>query len=1141
MIKKIFHTADWHLKLNEKNHPIFKQAIENLYLDILSKKEALKLDYFEGLIVIVGDLFDARNKTTNETTYIMGEAIRKLASLFRVYIVAGNHDLDVENISAMDSITPVVELLNMDTVFYLKESKIYEVDNILFANFSIFDNYSRPKINGKDFLEIDPSNLKNKTIVGLYHAPLEGTKADNNQYINYDLSFPPSHFQGCDIVMMGDIHTRQELIDCGATFVYPSSLYQISYGEKVNNQGYALWDIQTYTYEFVTLPSPVKMYKCKFESIDTIRKGKQTFLNCDIQPTKLDETCFIKPIWKDYMHNMSANLKLEIRRLLSKHYNIPLKNIEQVETEYVLFDQGDKTTNKVYNDLKDPAKRGDLYKDFLKNNGYSEKEITDFLALNTKIEEKLPPQITKDTRTFKILNIRGQNFLSFSRFKRTINSGITLIHSNPPNQGGKSNLTRSIMFLLYGKVDYGTTSTNFEDVFNAYLDGKASIVEGEVEINHDVYFLRRKLLKDKDNKITHTFEIYKYDDEGDQIINGKKAFSLKKRTAKETLAFFSNFVGDLDTFTLTSYFTQNTLERILYTKPTERYSQFANYLGLDSFDQKQEIAKQIYKEFLKQSVLSKHEINEVKDSLNTFKQDLDKEISDKKLIELEIEQLQNIIAIQERELLDLSKQLYKVDQDLYINPQKIEEDLLRLNENKTNILKQISDLNEKYGDQFSNVKIGDFLAKRESIIGEINKITVPDNLKNKKSILMSSQGKNKNELQLRDQLQTVDKNLSDIRAKYSSIKNSYDELIEELNGLGEEITCEYCGIKIKDLTDKKAKLQARIDVKSKELQRLLTQGTNIKKDREQLNNLLTETIEENKKNFEKDLQKIEIEIEDYIANERKGFEIQLKEIDNFYQDYLTFSKVEVLLKEQLLCEEQIASKNELLARYRKQENIILTNKNISDKIELLTENKKSSKNNLQTNQNLLSKIEGQIAYLNQKIKDYTKIESSFENELEKDKLYKNYIQLHGKEGIGKYLINAILPTINKYLQDITSTLVDFSILIDFDNTGIQFYLEKNGTRYPLSYGSGYEKTFSCLALHMINMNMSINVPIPNILILDEVFSTVAIENLDNIYNLIKQLLNLYPTVDLVTHIEEVKEWADQDILVEKQDNVSFIN
>ncbi len=101
----------------------------------------------------------------------------------------------------MDSISPIVDAISNDNVSYLTESKGYEDDNIVWCVYSIFEENERPDIDSirKEF-------GKDKSYVGLYHAPVNGAiTAIGYEFEDHnDLE----QFDGCDMVLMGDIHMR---------------------------------------------------------------------------------------------------------------------------------------------------------------------------------------------------------------------------------------------------------------------------------------------------------------------------------------------------------------------------------------------------------------------------------------------------------------------------------------------------------------------------------------------------------------------------------------------------------------------------------------------------------------------------------------------------------------------------------------------------------------------------------------------------------------------------------------------------------------------------------------------------------------------------------------------------------------------
>jgi len=90
-------------------------------------------------------------------------------------------------------------------------------------------------------------------------------------------------FDGCDLVLAGDIHKRQELNFNGIPIVYPGSLMQKDFGETVNEHGYALWtlneDGRGYSYQFRDVPTNYGMYKFSLSSIDDLTENREMLNN----------------------------------------------------------------------------------------------------------------------------------------------------------------------------------------------------------------------------------------------------------------------------------------------------------------------------------------------------------------------------------------------------------------------------------------------------------------------------------------------------------------------------------------------------------------------------------------------------------------------------------------------------------------------------------------------------------------------------------------------------------------------------------------------------------------------------------------------------------------------------------------------
>ena len=269
MIKKIIHVADIHIRtyrLHDEYKDVFKTFIAQV-------KDLVK-DYTrdEIRVVIAGDLVHQKIVISNEQLILGTWFIKQLEMIAPVIIIAGNHDLLENNKDRVDSITPMVQFLPDADVNFFKESKCYLDKNIVWCVYSIFEGNSRPDIESARQQFGD-----DKTYVGLYHAPILNAKTDIGYEIDHGASL--EIFEGCDAVMLGDIHKRQNFIYKGINISYPSSLLQQNFGENVSKHGFLIWDVQTKNFKEYDVYNPYSLYNFKINSLDDLNNNTEVITN----------------------------------------------------------------------------------------------------------------------------------------------------------------------------------------------------------------------------------------------------------------------------------------------------------------------------------------------------------------------------------------------------------------------------------------------------------------------------------------------------------------------------------------------------------------------------------------------------------------------------------------------------------------------------------------------------------------------------------------------------------------------------------------------------------------------------------------------------------------------------------------------
>ena len=271
MIKKVFHIADLHFRTYNRHQEC--KEVCNKFLDkVKFYMEDNKLSFEEVRIVLVGDIVHQKITISNELTMLVSWFLNECSKLCPVIIVAGNHDLLENNRDRLDSLTPIIEIMNNPYVSYFTDSKCYEDDNIIWCVYSIFEGNKRPPIE-----ESKKEYGKDKKYIGLFHAPVTG--AITSVGFEFEDSTELEQFEGCDAVMMGDIHHRQNFIHKGTNITYCGSFIQQDFGERVTGHGYLLWDINHLDYKPYDIDTSYGYYVFKVDSLEDIKNGKEYLTN----------------------------------------------------------------------------------------------------------------------------------------------------------------------------------------------------------------------------------------------------------------------------------------------------------------------------------------------------------------------------------------------------------------------------------------------------------------------------------------------------------------------------------------------------------------------------------------------------------------------------------------------------------------------------------------------------------------------------------------------------------------------------------------------------------------------------------------------------------------------------------------------
>jgi DNA repair exonuclease SbcCD nuclease subunit len=200
----------------------------------------------DDIIVVAGDIVHAKTDMTPEVIEMTQKFLKSLADLLPTIVIPGNHDANLNNPSRMDAIQPIVNALNHNNLFYLKDSGVWQTLNgdYTFTHQSVFDD-------AKGF--IPSSEIKDSVKIALFHGAVDKIQTEHgfeieNHNINAD------SFAGYDMVLLGDIHVPNNAVNGNKLIMYPGSLIMQNHSESLYpNHGLLVWDSKSCTHEFVAI------------------------------------------------------------------------------------------------------------------------------------------------------------------------------------------------------------------------------------------------------------------------------------------------------------------------------------------------------------------------------------------------------------------------------------------------------------------------------------------------------------------------------------------------------------------------------------------------------------------------------------------------------------------------------------------------------------------------------------------------------------------------------------------------------------------------------------------------------------------------------------------------------------------------
>ena len=552
-LKRIYHIADIHIR-NLKRHTEYREVFDRLFNDIKIRGTE------DSLIYLAGDLAHAKLEMSPELLNEINYFLKKCCELAPTILIAGNHDCNLNNQGRLDVLSPIVEALNLPNLTYLRDTQSYTYGGVRFDLFSIFDD----KENWK-FKELNSDT----TNVALFHGPILDATTDVGFHIS-SRHFTTEMFDGYDLALLGDIHKRQEMISPkGCRVVYPGSLIQQNHGEVLSKHGYAIWDMDNLSVEYVDVPNDYGYYTLHVENGEV--------------PDVTDMPK--KPRLRVLVSKTDASDMKRVTTEIKKKYKVDEFTITRTDT-LARLRTGNRDGKLNVGNVNDSQYQSGLIKDYLGRNYMLDDETLGKIEdLNNKLNKRLTDDDLVKNITWKPIRFEFNNMFSYGE-NNIVNfdnmKGLMGVFA--PNASGKSSLFDALSFCIFDKSSRAFKAQNILNNRKTEFSCKL-----EFEINEERFFIERTA---KTNKKGDSVKV----DVNFWRLDGDETISLNGTERRDTDKAIESYLGKYEDFVLTALSLQGNNSLFIDKSQSERKDLLAQFMGINVFDKLYDLASEDIKE-----------------------------------------------------------------------------------------------------------------------------------------------------------------------------------------------------------------------------------------------------------------------------------------------------------------------------------------------------------------------------------------------------------------------------------------------------------------------------------------------------------------------------------------------------------------
>ena len=542
-VDKILHIADVHIR-NWKRHKEYKLVFDQLF-------EVAKQLPENSIITVGGDIVHAKTDMSPELIHMLSYLLFSLADIRPTVVICGNHDTNLNNNNRLDALTPVIEAKQHPNLFYLRDSGVHKIGDVVINVMSLLDSVDKYKT-------ADKITSKRKCLIAMYHGTIANSKVDSGLNIAHGLDW--DIFAGHDLVLLGDIHKRQVLCDSNPLIFYPGSTVQQNFGESYEGHGYAIVDCNNLSVEFHDIPNEYGFFTLEIadgvlpKNLPITQRTSVRLKTTNTPPAQVKK--ILAELRKEY-----------------KTSDVIVTNLDKGRSTSQL--EIDESFNGV--DVRNLDYQTKLITDYVDQYHLDEELLSKVLEINKLTNQALASgdhvrNITWNPKRFEFSNMFSygeDNVIDFEKLNGTC--GLFA-----PNHAGKSAILDSLCFCLF---DHSFRASKAEQVLNRKKDG--FWCKFNFELNGLDYFVEKTATRYAKGplagKLRVDINFWYINEEGQQV-------SLNGEQRRDTDKIIQSYVGTFDDFILTALSLQGNNSNFIEKTQGERKDLLANFLDLKIFD-----------------------------------------------------------------------------------------------------------------------------------------------------------------------------------------------------------------------------------------------------------------------------------------------------------------------------------------------------------------------------------------------------------------------------------------------------------------------------------------------------------------------------------------------------------------------------